>query len=89
MYVICDFTCPDKATIDPRTGSVFTKNAVLGFNPDTFTFAFEPERKFTVDEPFDLTKTDGGKDALKSQMRTEMLGMCEAPRGNMYWEDVG
>ncbi len=89
MFVICDFTCPDKALTDPRTGSAFTKNAALGLNPDTYTFAFSPEAKFSVDEPFDLTKTENGKDALKSQIRTERLGVCEAPKGNMYWEDVG
>lgn len=89
MFVICDFTCPDKANIDPRTGSLYTKNGLLAFNPDTFTAAFSPEAKFSVDEPFDLTKTQNGLDALKTQMRTEMLFMCELPKGNQYWEDVG
>jgi len=81
-FVIYDPQCPCKVNSD-------SKNVVAGFNLDTWTVAFHPEAKFTVDEPFDLSKTDAGKDAIKSQIRTELILACEAPSLNCWWEDVG
>lgn len=81
-YVLCDPACPSKHKGD-------TKNVVLVLNPDTWTTAFSPQANFTVDEPFDLSKTDGGKDAMKSNLRTELMLICEVPSLNVYFEDVG
>jgi hypothetical protein len=81
-YVVMDPQCPSKTRGD-------SKNVVAGINLDTMTVAINAEANFTVDEPSDLSKTDGGKDAIKSQIRTEMIVGCEAPSLNSWWEDVG
>ncbi len=64
-------------------------NHVSVMNLATWTVALSPDANFTVDEPFDLSKTDGGKDAIKSQIRTEMMLACEAPSLNVYYTAVG
>lgn len=81
-YVVYDPQCPCKANGDD-------KNAVAGLNLATWTLALSRNANFTIDEPFDLSKTDGGKDAIKSQIRTELMLACEAPSLNAWWEDVG
>jgi len=89
MFVIYDPQIPDKKRIDPRTGTYFPTNAFMAVNPDTITVAFDPEAKFTVDEPFDQTKIEGGQNAFTGQIRTEIVVCNEAPKGSVYWEDVG
>lgn len=82
-YVVMDPACPSK------NGTGAATNAVAGFNLDTWTVAINPNANFEIDEPFDLTKTEGGKDAIKSQLRTELIVACEAPAVNVFWTDVG
>ncbi len=81
-YVVLDARCPSVTRGD-------STNALVGLNLDTWTVAVSPDANFTVDEVSDLTKTEGGKDALKSQIRTELIVACEAPSVNQYWTDVG
>lgn len=89
MWIVFDPICPDKLRTDPRTGSAYTKNAVLAINPDTYTLAFEPEANFTVTKAFDLSQLPQGVDAKSLFVRTELMMANEAPAGNAYWEDVG
>lgn len=80
-YVLCDPACPSVQKGD-------TYNVVCVLNPDTWTVAVSPQANFSVDEPFDLSKTDGGKDAMKSNLRTELMLICEVPSLNVYYENV-
>jgi hypothetical protein len=57
-------------------------------NLSTWTVAVSPDANFTVDDAFDLSKTDGGKDAIKSQIRTEMIVANEAPGLNVYYDNI-
>jgi len=89
-WVTYDPNIPDKARVHPLTAATkFAKNAVSCLNLDTWTVAFDPEAKFTVDKPFNLAQTDGGKDAMKSQIRTELIVCNEAPKANVWFDDVG
>lgn len=81
-WIVMDPECPSLTRGD-------TKNVVVGLNMDTWTVAVSPDANFEADDPFDLSKTRGGQDALKSQMRTELIACNENPKVNIYWEDVG
>lgn len=81
-YIVMDPQCPSITRGDAT-------NAMVGLNMDSITVAVSPDANFEVDEPSDLTKTDGGKDAIKSQIRTELLWCCENPKVNQWWNDVG
>lgn len=81
-YCICDPSTPTNGV------SGATKSVVMALTPKTWTVAIRPEKNYSVDEWFDLTQTEGGKDAYKSQIRTELLVACEAPRLNFWFEDV-
>lgn len=74
-YCICDPSVP--------------ASTVMALTVKTWTVAIRPEKNFTTDEWFDLTQTEGGKDAYKSQIRTELMLACEAPRLNFWFESVG
>lgn len=81
-FFILDPSCPTNSVAGATT------NACLAITPSTWTVAIRPSKNFTPDEWFDLSKTEGGKDALKSQIRTELLLACEAPSLNFYFTDV-
>lgn len=81
-WVLMDPACPS-------TGRGADKNVVVGLDLSTWTIAFSPNANFTVSEPFNLAKIPGGKDATVASLRTELMVVCECPRLNVYWEDVG
>lgn len=80
-YIICDPRCPSVARGD-------STNFVLGLDLETWTVAFSPNKNFSVAPIFDLSQTEGGKDAIKSTLRTEAIIACEAPSRNIIWIDV-
>lgn len=92
---------PDMAEIGFKRPIIRLGNSYCIFDPEcpaqhvavlnltTWTVCINPDANFTVDEPFDLSKTDGGKDAIKSQIRTEMIVANEAPSLNAYYTAVG
>lgn len=84
-YVIYDPECPDVA----HASGAYTTNAVAGLNLDTFTIGISPDANFTVDEPFDQSKVEGGDDAVTSNIRTELFIACEAPSVNVWFNNVG
>ncbi len=63
-----------------------TELAVL--NLATWTVAISPKANFTVSKPFDLSQTEGGKDARQSMLRTELIVACEAPSLNAYYTSI-
>lgn len=75
IYCICDPSVP--------------ASVVLALTVKTWTVAIRPEKNFSVDEWFDLTQIEAGKDAFKSQIRTQLMLCCEAPRLNFWFESVG
>ena len=81
-YCICDPSVPTNGV----NGA--TKNVVLGLTVPTWTVAIRPGKNWTTDPWFDLTQLEGGKDAFKSQVRTQLMVACEAPRLNFWFEDV-
>ena len=81
-FIVMDPNCPSKTKGDAT-------NAMTMLNLDTWTVAVSPDANFEADDPFDLTKTDGGKDAIKSQLRSELIIGCECPSANVWWNDVG
>lgn len=80
---ICDPSCPTAGV------NGVTYNAALVMTPETWTVAVRPEKNFSVDDWFDLRQIEGGKDAKKSQLTTELLLACEAPVHNYYFNRVG
>jgi hypothetical protein len=81
-FFICDPSCPTNGV----NGA--TANAVLALTPSTWTVAIRSSKNFAADDWFDLTQTEGGKDAFKTQIRTELMLACEAPKLNFYFTDV-
>lgn len=73
-YCIYDPECPA------------TELAVL--NLGTFTVAISPKKNFAISKPFDLSQTEGGKDARQSMLRTELMIACEAPSLNVYYTNI-
>lgn len=81
-YCICDPSVPTNGV----NGA--TKNVVMALTVPTWTVAIRPERNWTTGKWTDLTEHEGGKDAYKNQIRTELMLACEAPRLNFWFEDV-
>jgi hypothetical protein len=82
-FVLFDPLCPTAGV-----GGA-TKNCMAGLNLDTWMVSVSPDANFSIDEPFNLAKTEGGKDAMKSQLRTELMIACESPKVNVWYDDVG
>lgn len=83
QYVIYDPACPAIGVAGA------TKNVALLLTIDGWVAAFNPDKKFSPDEPFDQSKIEGGKDAGTANLRTEFILACEAPSQQVYFEDVG
>jgi hypothetical protein len=83
-FVIYDPECPD---VLHESGS-YSTNAAAFINLDTWTIAISPDANFSVDDPFDQSKVKGGTDETTSNMRTEMMFVCEAPSLNVWFDNI-
>lgn len=66
----------------------FPAGHCAGLSLDTFTVAIHPKANFTVSEPADQQKIEGGSRAVTFTEETQIMACCEWPAGNVYWTDV-
>lgn len=81
-YIIYDPMCQDTVKGDAT-------NYVYLFNTGTWTTAFRSGGNFTIEGPYDLSKTsEDGDEADAGRITVEALMICEAPKYNAVWTNV-